>query len=116
MPNFSLLKVADCKITKDNRHIGGFMADGFNEVAAMKASNAGISVDTAVNIARESADVILLEKPDGFGKRQHLPRKSLLLPRGIFKKPLEAITAVKDGKRRRRKKRKEPALLHSCKA
>lgn len=86
------------------------MADGFNDAAAIKASHAGISVNTAVGIAKESADVILLEKPDGFGKRQHLPRKSVLLSGGIFKRPLETITAVKDGKSRRRKKRKSPAL------
>lgn len=43
-------------------HTVGFMGDGINDAAAMKASDVGISVDTAVDIARESADVILLEK------------------------------------------------------
>jgi len=38
------------------------MGDGINDAAAMKASDVGISVDTAVDIAKESADVILLEK------------------------------------------------------
>ena len=39
-----------------------FMGDGINDAAAMKAADVGISVDTAVDIARESADIILLEK------------------------------------------------------
>lgn len=38
------------------------MGDGINDAAAMKASDVGISVDSAVDIARESADIILLEK------------------------------------------------------
>lgn len=40
----------------------GYMGDGINDAAAMKASDVGISVDTAVDVAKESADVILLEK------------------------------------------------------
>lgn len=47
---------------RDNGHSVGYMGDGINDAAAMKASDVGISVDTAVDIARESADVILLEK------------------------------------------------------
>ncbi|MEG1050333.1 MAG: HAD-IC family P-type ATPase, partial [Oscillospiraceae bacterium] len=43
-------------------HIVGFMGDGINDAAAMKAADIGISVDTAVDIAKESADIILLEK------------------------------------------------------
>ena len=39
-----------------------FVGDGINDAAAMKASDVGISVDTAVDIAKESANVILLEK------------------------------------------------------
>jgi len=47
---------------RDNGHSVGYMGDGINDAAAMKASDVGISVDTAVDIAKESADVILLEK------------------------------------------------------
>ena len=47
---------------RKNGHSVGFMGDGINDAAAMKASDVGISVDTAVDIAKESADVILLEK------------------------------------------------------
>ena len=43
-------------------HVVGFMGDGINDVAAMKAADVGISVDTAVDVAKESADIILLEK------------------------------------------------------
>ncbi|MFL8673033.1 magnesium-translocating P-type ATPase [Clostridioides sp. GD02404] len=45
-----------------NGHIVGFMGDGINDAAAMKASDVGISVDTAVDIAKECANIILLEK------------------------------------------------------
>ncbi|GHV95150.1 magnesium-translocating P-type ATPase [Spirochaetia bacterium] len=43
-------------------HTVGFMGDGINDAAAMKAADVGISVDTAVDIAKESANIILLEK------------------------------------------------------
>ena len=45
-----------------NGHSVGYMGDGINDASAMKAADVGISVDTAVDIAKESADVILLEK------------------------------------------------------
>lgn len=45
----------------DGRTVG-FMGDGINDAAAMKAADVGISVDTAVDVAKESADIILLEK------------------------------------------------------
>ncbi len=47
---------------RNNGHSVGYMGDGINDAAAMKASDVGISVDSAVDIAKESADVILLEK------------------------------------------------------
>ena len=47
---------------RENGHSVGYLGDGINDAAAMKASDVGISVDTAVDIAKESADVILLEK------------------------------------------------------
>jgi Mg2+-importing ATPase len=43
-------------------HVVGFMGDGINDAAAMRAADVGISVDTAVDVAKESADIILLEK------------------------------------------------------
>lgn len=47
---------------RHNGHVVGFMGDGINDSPALKAADVGISVDTAVDIARESADIILLEK------------------------------------------------------
>jgi Mg2+-importing ATPase len=47
---------------RSNSHTVGFMGDGINDAAAMKAADVGISVDTAVDIAKESANIILLEK------------------------------------------------------
>lgn len=45
-----------------NNHVVGFLGDGINDGAALKAADIGISVDSAVDIAKESADIILLEK------------------------------------------------------
>ena len=44
------------------RHVVGFLGDGINDAAALRAADVGISVDTAVDVAKESADIILLEK------------------------------------------------------
>jgi len=46
----------------ENKHIVGYLGDGINDAPALKASDVGISVDNAVDIAKESADVILLQK------------------------------------------------------
>jgi Mg2+-importing ATPase len=45
-----------------NGHIVGYLGDGINDAPALKASDVGISVDSAVDIAKESADIILLKK------------------------------------------------------
>jgi len=53
------------RIVKELRslgHVVGFMGDGINDAPAMRAADVGISVDTAVDVAKESADIILLEK------------------------------------------------------
>ena len=50
------------RVLRENGHSVGYLGDGINDAAAMKASDVGISVDTAVDIAKESASVVLLEK------------------------------------------------------
>jgi Mg2+-importing ATPase len=47
---------------KANGHVVGFMGDGINDAPALRTADIGISVDTAVDIAKEAADIILLEK------------------------------------------------------
>jgi Mg2+-importing ATPase len=50
------------KALQARKHIVGFMGDGINDAPALHAADVGISVDTAVDIAKASADMILLEK------------------------------------------------------
>lgn len=50
------------RILRGNDHTVGFMGDGINDAPAMHEADVAISVDTAVDIAKESADIILLEK------------------------------------------------------
>jgi len=45
-----------------NKHIVGYLGDGINDAPALKISDVGISVNNAVDIAKESADIILLKK------------------------------------------------------
>ncbi|OCA95041.1 magnesium-translocating P-type ATPase [Actinobaculum suis] len=47
---------------RENGHVTGFLGDGINDSPALAKADIGISVDTAVDIAKESADIILLEK------------------------------------------------------
>ncbi|QEU90350.1 magnesium-translocating P-type ATPase [Streptomyces kanamyceticus] len=47
---------------KADGHTVGFLGDGINDAAALREADVGVSVDTAVDIAKESADIILLEK------------------------------------------------------
>jgi Mg2+-importing ATPase len=50
------------RLLKEDGNIVGFMGDGINDSPSLINSDVGISVDTAVDIAKESADIILLEK------------------------------------------------------
>lgn len=49
-------------VLQSHNHTVGFLGDGINDAQALKQADVGISVDTAVDIAKESADIILLEK------------------------------------------------------
>jgi len=47
---------------RERGHVVGFMGDGINDAPALKAADVGISVDSAVDVAKEAADIVLLEK------------------------------------------------------
>jgi P-type Mg2+ transporter len=50
------------RVLRARGHVVGCMGDGINDAPALRAADVGISVDTATDIAKESADLILLEK------------------------------------------------------
>src|SRR6202165_1948034 len=50
------------RLLKANGHVVGFVGDGINDAAALRTADIGISVDSGVDIAKEAADIILLEK------------------------------------------------------
>lgn len=50
------------KLLQNNGHTVGYMGDGINDAIALRESDVSISVDTAVDVAKESSDIILLEK------------------------------------------------------
>lgn len=54
---------------KKNKHVVGYMGDGINDAPALHAADVSISVNTAVDIAKEAADFVLLEKSLGVLKR-----------------------------------------------
>ena len=57
-----LQKTQIISILQEQDNTVGFLGDGINDAAALRQSDIGISVDSAVDIAKESADIILLEK------------------------------------------------------
>lgn len=57
-----LQKARIIRLLREQGHTVGYMGDGINDAAALRDADVGISVDTAVDIAKESADIILLEK------------------------------------------------------
>ncbi len=57
-----LQKARVVKALQANGHVVGFLGDGINDAPALRDADVGISVDTAADIAKESADIILLEK------------------------------------------------------
>ena len=50
------------RVLQGNGHTVGYMGDGINDAVALREADVGISVDTATDIAKESSDIILLEK------------------------------------------------------
>ena len=55
-------KVRIINALHNNQHIVGYLGDGINDAPSLKAADVGISVNNAVDIAKESADIILLQK------------------------------------------------------
>lgn len=53
------------EVLQKNGHVLGYLGDGINDAQALKQADVGISVDSAVDIAKESADIIMLEKDLG---------------------------------------------------
>jgi Mg2+-importing ATPase len=57
-----LQKARIVRALQQRGHTVGYLGDGINDAAALRDADVGVSVDTATDIARESADIILLEK------------------------------------------------------
>lgn len=58
-------KVRIVEALRDKGHTVGFLGDGINDIPALREANVGISVDTAVDAAKDAADVVLLQKDLG---------------------------------------------------
>ena len=50
------------KVLQSRGHVVGYLGDGINDAPALRVTDVGTSVDTAVDIAKEAADALLLEK------------------------------------------------------
>jgi Mg2+-importing ATPase len=55
-------KVEIIRALRENGHVVGFLGDGINDAPALRIADVGISVDTAVDVAKEAADIIILQK------------------------------------------------------
>ena len=55
-------KEQNVRALREAGHVVGYMGDGINDAPALKAADVGISVDSAVDVAKETADIVLLEK------------------------------------------------------
>lgn len=75
-------------ILRENGHVVGFLGDGINDSPALRAADVGISVDNAVDIAKESADIILLEKD------LMILEKGILAGRKVFGNTMKYIKAT----------------------
>ncbi len=69
-----LQKARIVRVLKSRGHTVGFMGDGINDAVPLKEADVGISVDTAVDIAKEAADMIFLEKTDPDGQNLVYPQ------------------------------------------
>ena len=73
-----LQKTQIISLLQEQGNTVGFLGDGINDAGALRQSDIGISVDSAVDIAKESADIILLGKRfDGIGRRSARRKKDI---------------------------------------
>jgi hypothetical protein len=92
------------RLLRGRGHVVGFLGDGINDAPALRAADVGISVDTAVDIARESADCILLGKDLRVleeGERGHAVRTDDAAPDSHHEPALRLLPGA-DSRRRRR--------------
>ena len=82
-PPYKQRIIGRCLQTKG--HVVGFLGDGINDSPALRAADVGVSVDTAVDIAKEAADIILLEK------NLHVLEEGVLEGRKVFANILKYI-------------------------
>src|SRR5699024_6869055 len=75
-------------ILRENGHVDGCLGDGINDCTAVRASDVGIYVDNTVEIAKESADIILLEKD------LMILEKGILAGRKVFRNTMKYIKAT----------------------
>lgn len=76
------------QVLRSSDHVVGFMGDGINDAAALREADVGISVDNAVDIAKEAADLILLEKD------LRILEKGVRIGRRIFGNTMKYIKAT----------------------
>jgi len=78
---------------KKRGYVVGFMGDGINDAPALHASDVGISVDTAVDVAKEAADFVLLERDPSTGSGQALAvlHQGIVLGRTTFANTLKYV-------------------------
>lgn len=79
------MKAKVIELLKENKHTVAYMGDGINDASAMKAADVAISVDTGADIAKKSADIILLKKD------LHVLAKGIRIGRKVFGNTMKYI-------------------------
>ncbi|MEB3261079.1 MAG: cation transporting ATPase C-terminal domain-containing protein [Cyanobacteriota bacterium] len=82
------------RLLRRQGHVVGFLGDGINDAAALREADLGISVDTAVDIAKGSADIVLLEKNLLVLHAGNTPERQSLVQTGWFVESLLTQTSI----------------------